>query len=297
MIQFLFRKSQKTSQFTGTTDHPREEKSSKQWTNKLASLVDETHTTATTRSASQDKSRDRRLSDPELQSPHHLSALYHTSLRLEGPYFTPANPGYYNTVICLVAGTGISGAIAIAAAFGAQGPTKHEETHAIADAFAIPSPRYEERNPMESMRGHDQGEKPDRAGDERAADMSCQLPVPSGQAQTTWKRCIILWSVREAEYIKLPFFNEAANPGLEVRPHFTGKGHERLDMEGAVRGIVSESVSESESERGVGVGGEARGRGRTWVYLSGPNPFIETGEKACRELKGLGVEFYGARWS
>ena len=38
-------------------------------------------------------------------------------LRLEGPYFSPADPSRYHTVICLVAGTGISGAIAISGAF------------------------------------------------------------------------------------------------------------------------------------------------------------------------------------
>ena len=41
------------------------------------------------------------------------------SLRLEGPYFTPADPYRYNTTICLVAGSGVSGALAIGAAFNA----------------------------------------------------------------------------------------------------------------------------------------------------------------------------------
>ncbi|KAL8761891.1 MAG: hypothetical protein Q9184_002022 [Pyrenodesmia sp. 2 TL-2023] len=41
------------------------------------------------------------------------------SLRLEGPYFSPADPSRYHTVVCLVAGTGISGAMAIAGAFRA----------------------------------------------------------------------------------------------------------------------------------------------------------------------------------
>ena len=279
MIQFLFRKSKSTQQFTANTDHPREEKSSKQWTNKLASLVDDT---STTREVSQEQERDK-IEDPEVQDPKRLSALHHTSHRLEGPYFTPANTGFYNTVICLVAGTGISGAIAIAAAFSAQGPSKNENTHAIADAFAMPSPHYEERNPMEAIRGIDEGEKPDRSADERAAT-TCQMPAPTGQ-ERTWRRCIIVWSVRETEYIKLPFFKEAENPGLEVRAHLTGPGHQRLDMEQTVREIC-------ESERtpsGV--------PGRTWVYLSGPNAFIETGEKACRTLAPMGVEFYGARWS
>ena len=39
------------------------------------------------------------------------------SLRLEGPYFTPADPYRYDSTVCLVAGTGISGALAIGSAF------------------------------------------------------------------------------------------------------------------------------------------------------------------------------------
>lgn len=39
------------------------------------------------------------------------------ALRLEGPYFSPADPSRYDVVVCLVAGTGVSGALAIAAAF------------------------------------------------------------------------------------------------------------------------------------------------------------------------------------
>ncbi|KAL8721672.1 MAG: hypothetical protein Q9181_007656 [Wetmoreana brouardii] len=38
-------------------------------------------------------------------------------LRLEGPYFSPADPSRYHMVVCIVAGTGVSGAVAIAAAF------------------------------------------------------------------------------------------------------------------------------------------------------------------------------------
>lgn len=34
-------------------------------------------------------------------------------------------------------------------------------------------------------------------------------------------------------------------------------------------------------------------KGPVWVYLSGPNAFITTGEKACQEM---GLDYYGARW-
>lgn len=37
-------------------------------------------------------------------------------------------------------------------------------------------------------------------------------------------------------------------------------------------------------------------RGDMWVYISGPNPFIAAGEKACKARQGRGVEWYGARW-
>lgn len=36
-------------------------------------------------------------------------------------------------------------------------------------------------------------------------------------------------------------------------------------------------------------------RGKIWVYLSGPNPFIQAGEAACKASGG--VEWFGARWS
>ncbi len=64
-------------------------------------------------------------------------------------------------------------------------------------------------------------------------------------------------------------------PGLEVRSFLTGKGRSRLNMEETI---------DSEKEKG----------GRTWVYISGPGPFIEAGEKACRQS---GVDFFGARWA
>ncbi|KAL6720368.1 hypothetical protein ACLMJK_002289 [Lecanora helva] len=209
-VQFLFRKSQNTPTPTLSTNHPQEEKKSKEWTNKLASLVEEPILTS--------DSTSEKTEDPE-KNPN-PSSTHHTSLRLEGPYFTPAEPSRYSTVICLVAGTGISGAIAIAAAFRSS----------------------------------------------------------RGEQNPRWKRCVIFWSVRETEYIRLPFLPEDT-PGLEVRPHLTGKGRARLDAGRAIGEVLE---CGAETREGV------------WVYLSGPNPFIESGERACRELR---VAYYGARWS
>lgn len=64
-----------------------------------------------------------------------------------------------------------------------------------------------------------------------------------------------------------------------MRSHLTGKGHERLDAREAVREICGE---------------DGPPPSRTWVYISGPNAFIEAGERVCREA---GVGFFGARWS
>ncbi|KAL8792200.1 MAG: hypothetical protein Q9195_005222 [Heterodermia aff. obscurata] len=140
-IQFLFRKSDPTTPpKTPPSNH--QNPSSKQWTNKLASLVEDAQL----------------LESGTMRPPTAIT----TSLRLEGPYFTPADPATYSTVICLVAGTGISGAIAIAAAYSAQ--------------FTSPSP-------------------------------------PS-LAKPKWKKCLIIWSVREADYVELPFFGRGT-PGLE----------------------------------------------------------------------------------
>ncbi len=78
-----------------------------------------------------------------------------------------------------------------------------------------------------------------------------------------------------AQIIRSNFAVVDTTPGLEVRSFLTGKGRSRLNMEETI---------DSEKEKG----------GRTWVYISGPGPFIEAGEKACRQS---GVDFFGARWA
>lgn len=241
MIQFLFRKSKAPRAFIPTTGHPREESASKQWTNKLASLVDEGSLGTEGTSEKEHDAED----GPARRS----YSTYNTSLRLEGPYFTPANPASFNTVICLVAGTGVSGAIAIAAAFSAQSRSADGSKDAPSKAQQL-------------------------ARTESAAEQS-PGPQTSAKPLDIWKRCIVLWSVRESDYVDLPFFQKT--PGLEVRPHLTGRGRQRLDAKEAIGGICKDQPGST-----------------TWVYISGPNPFIEAGEKACREQ---GVAFYGARWT
>ena len=92
-----------------------------------------------------------------------------TSLRLEGPYFTPANPSTYKTVVCLVAGTGLSGAIAIAAAFEA-------------DKLGVP---HDTKQPL---------------------TMTEARTKPQDHVRR-WQRCIVVWTVRQGDYTDMPFFD------------------------------------------------------------------------------------------
>ena len=173
-IQFLFRKSQASRSLASVKDQSPERRSKRQWTNKLADLVDEA---AISHSPPSEIPQ-----EADLQK-QRSSGQNQISLRLEGPYFTPANPSSYETVICLVAGTGVSGAIAMAAAF------RH---HAMIDAL----------EPETTMFGR---EKIHGAPLERNTTISSNL-IPSGAAGV-WKRCVVLWSVREADFIDLPFWS------------------------------------------------------------------------------------------
>ena len=152
------------------------------------------------------------------------------ALRLEGPYFSPADPSRYDTVVCLVAGTGVSGALAIAAAFNAA---------AVGDSEAREPPTRK------------------------------------------WRRCIIMWSVKEPDDIKLPFIEPKAE-GLELRKYLTGPGRTRVDM--------GQALSE------ICVKGKKEG-GRSWVYISGPNKYIESAKEACKEVKQQAeLDIYAASW-
>ena len=92
-------------------------------------------------------------------------------LRLEGPYFSSAEPFRYGTVVCLVAGTGISGAIAIARAFIELRNSSEAVGATLVDRPAL-------------FNTVDDGEPP---------KLAC-------------KRCVVVWSVRAEDYVELPFF-------------------------------------------------------------------------------------------
>lgn len=151
------------------------------------------------------------------------------ALRLEGPYFSPADPSRYHKVVCLVAGTGISGAIAIAGAFA------------------------------ESQRS-------------RVQSTSEKASLPS---TSPWQKCVVIWSVKSSDFVELPFFENCE--GLELQTSLTGEGRARLNINKALKEVR-----------------EAEPAGRTWVYISGPNAFIEAGKKACKDAGDM--EFYAASW-
>ena len=132
-------------------------------------------------------------------------------------------------MVCLVAGTGVSGAIAIAAAFN-----------------------YAATNDSTT------------------------------QAQTRkWRRCIIVWSVKESDDIELPFIEPKAE-GLELRKYLTGPGKSRVDL-----GQELSELCVKEKREGA----------RAWVYISGPNKYIESGREACKEVKQqTDLDFYAASW-
>ncbi|MCJ1371147.1 hypothetical protein MMC20_002362, partial [Loxospora ochrophaea] len=249
-IRFLFRKSTQSTQLSDEFARKdgfakivglfgKERKSHSEWTDKLASLAD----------TPDQLSPEGRIIDRKVQTslnPASSVELGPTDplrtadipVRLEGPYFTPVSPSEYNTVVCLVAGTGISGAIAIAGAFAESKMSKFRCEHrGIAHRRACSSRDSSSRK---------------------------------------WKRCIIVWSVRDEHYIDLPFFQELKSSGLEVQTHLTGEGRSRLDMVETLQSIHKDDS------------------GSLWVYLSGPNRFIEAGEKACRALAG--VDWFAARW-
>lgn len=270
-IQFLFRKRGVVAPaiepeakrgfaptIFGLVRRIRRRKSQTQWTNRLASLaVEHGH------SKGMMTSEGLELGNGGVP----------VSLRLEGPYFTPANPIRYRTVVCLVAGTGVSGALAIAGMF-----KELERQDAIPD-FRSPSLTV-------------------KLGVRVSRDTSPQTRM--------WTRCVVLWSVRSENFIDLPglksqslkftcpfiatianFLAATPNSALDVRIHLTGDGRPRLSVGDALDEILSEDEQDSL---------QASGDAKMWVYISGPNAFISNGEGACRERQQRGVEWYGARW-
>lgn len=256
MIQFLFRKRGRHVQPSTSTPvkdgsatallklFSLEERRKTQWTDRLAGLAD----------IADFSEQDQRIAGTQIleegpslrvarsiSGPTDTHPVMELSLRLEGPYFTPADATRYNTVICLVAGTGISGAIAFAAAFA-----DNERVGSRPGCISMDC-------------------------DSQSMDVSAK-----GLATREWKKCVIVWSVREADYADLPSLRPGRTNNLEFRVQLTGDGRPRLNMSATLSSICADNP------------------GTTWVYLSGSEPFILAGEKACKDMPS--VEYYGARW-
>ncbi|KAG0648785.1 Ferric reduction oxidase chloroplastic [Hyphodiscus hymeniophilus] len=233
-----------------------------QWTERLAEVADAEDTT-TARSHIEGP---RQL---ELKTSTTISKAAPVSLRLEGPYFTPADPARYRTVVCLVAGTGISGALAISGAF------KEMERQS-----AMGNPKFES--------------SPPRCAATSSASLPLQSQSQNGRTDSiasvgrdrVWTRCVIIWTVREDTHIDLPDLKTSPNSALEVRTNLTGPGKKRLDVGQVLDEILAADVASS----------NPKVKPSAWVYISGPNAFIAAGETACKERCQLGVEWYGARW-
>ncbi|KFY54959.1 hypothetical protein V497_07310 [Pseudogymnoascus sp. VKM F-4516 (FW-969)] len=105
-----------------------------EWTDRLASLADKAALTADTSLPNRAAILDPTEPFTMLISPPAWINTAHAAIvvRAEGPYFTPADPARYHTVVAIVAGTGISGALAIIGAFAAQ-KTRDAENAADVD--------------------------------------------------------------------------------------------------------------------------------------------------------------------
>ena len=235
-IQFLFRKQGgKGPSNTAVVPLPlykrifrskKKRKQSTQWTARLAALADEQQPELSKRQVDSNIDMER---SPAPFTP--VAGGINVALRLEGPYFSPADPYRYDTVVCLVAGTGVTGAVSIAAAFN-----------------------YAAMNDINN---------------------STRKVSPSRK----WRRCIIIWSVKETEDIEMPFIEPKAE-GLELRKCLTGPGRSRVDLGQALSEICVKERKEG---------------GSSWVYISGPDKYIDSGREACQEVqRHTELDFYAA---
>ncbi|MCJ1402627.1 hypothetical protein MMC11_005847 [Xylographa trunciseda] len=192
-----------------------------QWTDKLASLADRAPSISDdVENLALDRSSSTLPSSESQSGPLNRSqplSMVDIGLRLEGPYFTPADPSRYNTVICFVAGTGVSGAIAIGAAFIDM---KRQQA----------SRQKEEEDTLPNTK--------------EALSLPALCSSSKYSTSSTWQRCIIFWSVRAADYVELPFFHDPSS-SLDLHVHRTGADRPRLDIAAALAAVCDESPGAS----------------------------------------------------
>jgi hypothetical protein len=152
-------------------NHIRKRKATSQWTDRIGSLADRG-----------DRSEESLDIDQELynRSTRTNANSVPIALRLEGPYFTPAKPSGYKTVVCLVAGTGVSGALAITGAFKELSRQSVFSESTLEFSSAVTPQDIPSRN------------------------SSIKTARRGSQRDYLWTRCVVIWSVREDAFIKLP---------------------------------------------------------------------------------------------
>lgn len=189
-----------------------------------------------------------------------------TSLRLEGPFFTPANPSNYHTVVCLVEGAGVSGALAIASAFQQL-------------------ERFERK-----MLGPERSEERRKKTNYDMSALSSNISEGRKHERTLerkWRRCLIVWVVPEEEHIELPGLQVPAESSLEVRIHLTGPGRKAICYYNTLDIVLERDPQGGRTTRGIGVDENAS----VWVYVSGSETFVGKAEKACKSRQSRGVEW------
>jgi hypothetical protein len=169
----------------------RRQKPRPQWTERLAGFANEEQ---------ERTSKDSELTLVENQAPKPASTkdAVPVALRLEGPYFTTADPARYNTVVCIVAGTGVSGALAISGAFKEM---ERQSAAMIKVGETYQRPICSMGAPPPPVASQEQG----RAGS-----------IMSVGRSRIWIRCVVIWSVREEHYIDLPEFQRRSSPSLPI---------------------------------------------------------------------------------
>lgn len=184
-IQFLFRKRGNTDTLTGRQIRNEKRrtwlrlfqisaKPTFQWTDKIAGLADKYRPLSRSgENGNFNQPIDTNFIEPANRSlvRTHPTQGVKLSLRLEGPYFSEADPSQYTTVICFVAGTGVSGAIAIARAFLER---RRQQSTAITDF-----PELETND--------------------------------GTKIAPKWERCVVFWSVKAKNYTDLPFLKGRTN--------------------------------------------------------------------------------------
>lgn len=130
------------------------------------------------------------------------------------------------------------------------------------------------------------------------AERFVRIKTSPDSSEYTCQNLNVVWSIRNTEDAPLTDIAslqaKAVEAGVDLpfRRHVTGSGRARMDFDK----VISEWVVQT----GVVVDGK-KGGGKLWVYFSGPQGFMNTGEASCVALRnelqlGGTLEWYSAKW-